>query len=86
MGDTVTRFVRIRPVPQPITARWRLLLTPRQSEVIRAMFREGSVKDAARALGIKPVTVKNHLIDIHRRLGVENTYEAAYRLWGWGEG
>jgi DNA-binding NarL/FixJ family response regulator len=55
--------------------------TTRQLEVLRSVFREGSLKDAADALGISLQTVKRHTHELYTRLGVESSREAAYRLW-----
>lgn len=63
--------------------------SPRQMEVLRAVYRLGSHKDAAAALGVTAGTMKYHLAELYRRMGVENAYEAAYALWlreQWGEG
>jgi DNA-binding NarL/FixJ family response regulator len=49
--------------------------------VLRSVFREGSLKDAADALGISLQTVKRHTHELYTRLGVESSREAAYRLW-----
>jgi DNA-binding NarL/FixJ family response regulator len=66
--------------------------TPRQLELLRALYRCGSAKEAGLTLGITRQTVKYHLADLYRRLGVSGAYEAAYALWlrdqwgdsGWG--
>jgi DNA-binding NarL/FixJ family response regulator len=55
--------------------------TERQLEVLRSLFREGSLKDVAVALGISTQTAKQHVHDLYVRLGVESSREAAYRLW-----
>jgi DNA-binding NarL/FixJ family response regulator len=55
--------------------------TPRQMEVLRAVYREGTLKDAAIALRISLQTAKRHTHELYGRLGVENSREAAYALW-----
>lgn len=62
--------------------------TPRQMETLTNLFRLGSLKDSARVMGVRDSTLKKHLSEAYRRLGVENAYEAAYQLWlrtAWGE-
>lgn len=56
-------------------------VTPRQMTILKECFRSGSQKDAAVALGVRLHTVKQHLTALYRNLGVENAWEAAYRLW-----
>jgi DNA-binding NarL/FixJ family response regulator len=74
--------VTLRGEPRPTP-------TAREVDLLRALYRTGSSKDAGVALGIARSTVKEHLSQLYRRLGVENAYEAAYALWLrdlWGEG
>lgn len=54
--------------------------TPRELTVLRAYAETGSTKAAGALLGIVPQTVRNHLLAIHRRLGVETSVEAVWRL------
>lgn len=51
-------------------------LTPRQLEVLRLVGAGAQAKEAGRALGIRRGTVKVHLTDVHRRLGVDSTLRA----------
>jgi DNA-binding NarL/FixJ family response regulator len=63
--------------------------TKRQIEALQAFFRHGSVKDAAREMGISHRTVKRLLHELYIRIGVESSHEAAYHLWlheYWGDG
>lgn len=67
---------------------YRVGITPRQLQVLRARFRHGSRKEAAAALGISDMTARGHINRLCQRLGVANAEEAAYRLWLaplWGE-
>ena len=67
---------------------YRVGITPRQLQVLRARFRHGSRKEAAAALGISDMTARGHINRLCERLGVANAEEAAYRLWLrdlWGE-
>ncbi|MBG1232559.1 HD domain-containing phosphohydrolase [Aestuariivirga litoralis] len=45
-------------------------LTPRELETLRCLCRGMSMKEAARALGISPKTVDNHIQAIHAKTGV----------------
>lgn len=56
--------------------------TDRQLAALRAYLAAGSVKDAARNLGIAPQTMKNHLASVYADLGVGSALEAALTL-GW---
>ena len=58
-------------------------LTPRETIVLRALERHGSVSDMAKALSVSPSTVKIQLSAIYRKLGVSSRHHAvpaAYRL------
>lgn len=57
-------------------------LTPRQEEALRMYAVLGNYKDAAKALGISPQTLKNHLWAAYRTLGVSNVIEAL-TVRGW---
>jgi DNA-binding NarL/FixJ family response regulator len=54
----------------------RILLTPREVEVLTAVSNGLSNKEIARALGISQHTVKFHLESLMRKLGVSNRAEA----------
>lgn len=51
-------------------------LTPREIELLRAFSEGKSYKEAARALGISPHTVGNHVKSIYRKLEVNSRSEA----------
>jgi len=55
-------------------------LTPRQLEVLKLMAHGHSNEEIARRLGLQRNTVKFHISQIFRRLGVRNRIEAAARL------
>jgi DNA-binding NarL/FixJ family response regulator len=66
-------------------ARWRaapdtVTLTPRQVEVLELVSRGYSNDEIAACLEVRPNTVKFHLSEIFRRLGVRNRIEAIARL------
>ena len=53
-------------------------LTPRQQQVLEAVAVADSIDVAAHRLGIAPATLKNHLTQIHVRLGVPSTTQCVY--------
>lgn len=53
-------------------------LTQRESELLVAFARGLSYKEAARLLGISPLTVGNHVKAIYRKLAVNSRGEAVY--------
>ena len=62
-------------------ARWRAApeavpLTPRQLEVLKLISRGYSNEEIAEQLDVRPNTVKFHISEIFRRLGVRNRIEA----------
>lgn len=52
-------------------------LTPREREIVYAIARGLSFKQAARRVGIAPSTVANHLYRVYRKLGVYSRNELA---------
>ena len=56
--------------------------TPHELDVFAAYVRAGSMKDAARDKGLALPTVKNHVRNLYRVLGVETVTEALAML-GW---
>ena len=56
--------------------------TPHELDVFAAYVRAGSMKDAARETGLALPTVKNHVRNLYRVLGVE-TVTAALAMLGW---
>ncbi|MGA2757479.1 MAG: response regulator transcription factor [Solirubrobacteraceae bacterium] len=66
-------------------ARWRAVpqavaLTPRQLEVLKLISRGYSNEEIAEHLEVRPNTVKFHISEIFRRLGVRNRIEAIASL------
>lgn len=53
-------------------------LTPREIELLELFAKGESYKDAARVLGISPLTVGNHVKSIYRKLAVHSRGEAVY--------
>lgn len=53
-------------------------LTPREIELLKVFARGQSYKEAARSLGISPLTVGNHVKAIYRKLEVNSRGEAVY--------
>ena len=56
-------------------------LTPRQCEVIRLLMRGNGTRTIAQSIGCSEVTVRKHLENLYRRLGVQTrTAAIAYIL------
>jgi DNA-binding NarL/FixJ family response regulator len=53
-------------------------LTGREVELLEVFAKGGSYKEAARILGISPLTVGNHVKSIYRKLAVHSRGEAVY--------
>ncbi|MBD3729873.1 MAG: response regulator transcription factor [Sphingomonadales bacterium] len=53
-------------------------LTAREVELLQLFARGDSYKEAARTLGISPLTVGNHVKSIYRKLAVHSRGEAVY--------
>ena len=68
----------INAVPPPAVAAWTSMdLTPRQKAVLERLSRGDSNKAIARRLGIREGTVKVHVRQIMRKLGVTNRTQVA---------
>lgn len=52
-------------------------LTPRENEIVHAIAKGLSFKQAAKEIGIAPSTVANHLYRVYRKLGVYSRTELA---------
>jgi DNA-binding CsgD family transcriptional regulator len=61
-----------------IVAMTTSMVTDRQLEALAAVVATGSYSAAAFTLGISPRTVRNHLVSLRARLGVETTNQAVY--------
>lgn len=55
-------------------------LTRRQLAVLAAVVEEGTYAAAGERLCISPRTVRGHLVETRRRLGVDTTAQAVYVL------
>jgi DNA-binding NarL/FixJ family response regulator len=53
-------------------------LTPREIELLKLFAKGSSYKEAARELGISPLTVGNHVKSIYRKLAVHSRGEAVF--------
>jgi DNA-binding NarL/FixJ family response regulator len=53
-------------------------LTARETELLRVFAKGSSYKEAARELGISPLTVGNHVKSIYRKLAVHSRGEAVF--------
>lgn len=60
------------------------LLTPREREILRLVAEGGSNAELGRRLWVTEQTVKFHLSNIYRKLGVSNRTQAARRGWELG--
>lgn len=71
---------RLRANPQPARqeAEASEHLTQRETELLAVFARGSSYKEAARVLGISPLTVGNHVKSIYRKLAVNSRGEAVY--------
>jgi DNA-binding NarL/FixJ family response regulator len=64
-------------------ADYRILLTPRETEVLSAVANGLTNKEIARALGISRHTVKFHLESLMRKLGVSSRAQAVSKSIRW---
>lgn len=70
---------RLRNAPEiEVAAPENSGLTPREVELLELFAKGESYKDAARTLGISPLTVGNHVKSIYRKLAVHSRGEAVY--------
>lgn len=60
-------------------------LTPREVELLELFAKGQSYKEAARTLGISPLTVGNHVKSIYRKLAVHSRGEAVYEAMKTGQ-
>lgn len=68
--------VRLTRAPKPHSLR-ELGLTPRQAEVLHLLWQGSTNADIARSLSVSEHTVRHHLEDIYRQLGVSSRVAAA---------
>ena len=78
-GGTSVPAEMLLPASGPAegSAAWLAALTPRESDVLRAVARGLSNKEIARELDLAEVTIKLHLSAIFRKMGVRSRTEAA---------
>ena len=78
-GGTSVPAEMLLPASGPAegSAAWLSALTPRESDVLRAVARGLSNKEIARELDLAEVTIKLHLSAIFRKMGVRSRTEAA---------
>lgn len=58
--------------------------TPRELQCLDYVTRkDATIQSAARELGVKPSTVKEHLSRLYRKLGVSDRAEAVRVVSGW---
>jgi DNA-binding NarL/FixJ family response regulator len=69
--------LRSKPV-QPTANPAQEELTARETELLRVFAKGSSYKEAARELGISPLTVGNHVKSIYRKLAVHSRGEAVF--------
>jgi DNA-binding NarL/FixJ family response regulator len=69
-------------VPPTVARRHELLhtLRPRQQEIVRLLLQHHRVPAIARLLSIRPATVRNHLKNVFKRLGVRTQQDLLMRL------
>jgi DNA-binding NarL/FixJ family response regulator len=61
---------------ESVEPRERCPLTPRQLELIRSLAEGKHYKEIAAALGLAPSTIRSHLHEAYRRLGVADRAQA----------
>ena len=74
LGETYMPMEFLSEIGQPAE---RVVLTPREQEVIRGVAEGKSNKEIARDLNIREVTVKLHVKTLSRKLGARNRTHAA---------
>ena len=78
MSETRLADVATPDVPALFNAGTRLV-TDREVEILRLLQRGGSNHEIATMLGISPLTVKNHVHKICRKLNAQNRAHAVAR-------
>lgn len=69
---------RFRAAPVAATATPAATLTPRETELLQLLSRGLSYAEAAQSLGISPHTVRDHVKNLYRKLGVNSRGEAVF--------
>ena len=80
-GGTSVPAEMLLPASGPVdgSAAWLAALTPRESDVLRAVARGLSNKEIARELDLAEVTIKLHLRNVFRKMAVKSRAEAAVK-------
>ncbi|KQV24083.1 MULTISPECIES: response regulator transcription factor [unclassified Kitasatospora] len=87
-GDTLispqltVRLLRALPTPEPVPGSGEVPLTARERELAELVADGSTNAEIAERLFISAGTVKNHLANIQRKLGVRNRVGIAARVWG----
>ena len=81
VAELYSAIAHIRTGHSVMPARWRAVpdtvaLTPRHVDVLELVAQGFSNEEIAQQLGLRPNTVKFHISEIFRRLGVRNRIEA----------
>ena len=59
---------------------WLAAMRPREREVVKLLLQHQRVPAIARTLSIRPATVRNHLKNVFRRMGIHSQQELLLRL------
>ncbi len=81
--DTMTRAAQKTDLAG-IAERYRL--SPREAEILGCILAGKSNRDIEESLFISYHTVKNHVYNVYRKLGVKTRFELLHRLGGGGTG
>lgn len=79
------RMRREEPIEVQQVEREDAGLTPREVELLELFAKGESYKNAARSLGISPLTVGNHVKSIYRKLAVHSRGRAVYEAMKTGQ-
>jgi DNA-binding NarL/FixJ family response regulator len=71
----------VERMADPRTAPGSRSLTPRETEVLRALAGGASTTEIAESLGISPMTVQSHVKNMLAKLGVHSKVEAVRFAW-----
>lgn len=75
-GGTYVPTDYVQPTPSPAAEPVGGALTPRETEVLQLLMVGRSNKEIGRELGLQEITVKLHVRNVFRKLGVRNRVEA----------